>query len=490
MSRLAIVVVMSFLLVGFAPPISGGRVTSPVTFRSGGGWVRSDCTRVSRANHRGTDYGVAIGTPVRAAAAGTVIRSVDGCSNRGSMSSRCGGGFGNHVIIQHEDGYATLYAHLTPGTPVARGARVGCGDVIGSSGNSGRSTGPHLHFEVRSGVTSEASYFGSGRTVDLGGGACGSQSASLWSGGSCAPAGPRDDARVVRATHSGEVRGTGGMRLTQVFTVRNTGTTAWAPGEVAMVHTSGAFREVGQVDLPSAVEPGAQVELRVPVTVPGAAGLHRGQWRMARLGGAIFGGTGTLAVRVAGAPRACSSATLGREVPDGTCVQVSYPGCGMRTCAWYGCADGAWTCIDGATCPGEAHENASCEPPAETPPADGGTPEMCKPENRDCEADAECCDGLACIVGACRAISECRMQQEACGAASECCYPLQCRPSAIDGPTACCVSGGNQCETDGDCCGEMACVAGRCAHRREGESCAHILDCEGALLCRDGTCGF
>ena len=509
MKRLGWLVVMAYLLVGcaseveapgavianldgisFTSPISGGRVTSPVTFRSGSRWVKADCSAWNRANHRGTDYGVGKGTPVRAAAAGTVIRSVDGCSNNGSMSSRCGGGFGNHVIIQHESGYATLYAHLTPGTPIARNSRVECGQVIGSSGNSGRSSGPHLHFEIRSGVSSESSYFGSGRTVDANGGACGSQPETLWGSGACGPTMPTDDARFMRASLPGETRGTEGLRLTQTFTVRNTGGTRWEPGEVAMVHTSGAFAEVSQVDLPSAVAPGAQVDLRVDVTVPGAAGVHRGQWRMARLGGAIFGGTGTLAVRVAGAPRACHSSTLGRDVPDGTCVQVSYPGCGVRSCAWFGCADGAWTCTDGEACPGEAHPHASCESVTPTPTPDGGMPEMCKPENRDCEADAECCDGLACIVGACRPISECRMQTEACSAGSECCYPLQCRPSSIGGATACCISGGNRCDGDADCCGEMACVEGRCAHRTRGESCAHILDCEGALLCNDGVCGF
>lgn len=478
-----------------ASPIESLRVTSQVTFRRGGGWVERDCSAASRANHRGTDFGVGIGTPVRAAAPGTVIRSVDGCPNRGSMSSTCGGGFGNHVIVQHDGGYATLYAHLSPGTPIARGTRVECGDLIGSSGHSGRSTGPHLHFEVRSGVSGEASYF-SASTVDPWGGACGSQPETLWIGGSpsasCAPAGPRDDATIVRASLPGEVRGTGGMRVTQTLTVRNTGTTTWTAGGYALVHTSGAFAEVDRVDLSAEVAPGSQVELRIDATVPGAAGLHRGQWRMAKIGAAIFGRTGSLSVRVAAAPRECESATLGRRVADGECVQVSYPGCGARSCAWYGCADGAWTCTDGSACPGEAHPNDECAPPPSPDagtgmPADGGS---CEGAGQLCWADGDCCDGMACIAGACRDATMCVREAEACSARSDCCYPLQCQPSSIGGATTCCVSGGNRCDRDEDCCGEMTCDGGHCAYRQQGESCANLLDCEGALLCQDNVCAI
>lgn len=480
-----------------ASPLDSPRVTSPVTLRrSGGGWQRGDCSAASRANHRGTDFGVGRGTPVHAAAAGTVIRSTDGCSNNGSMSSSCGGGFGNHVIIQHAGGYATLYAHLTRGTPVANGTRVECGEVIGASGNSGRSSGPHLHFEVRSGVSGVSSYYGSGRTIDPWGGACAGEVQPLWIGGtpsrSCTPAGPRDDASIVRASLPGEVRGTGGMRLTQTLTVRNTGTTTWDAAGYALVHTSGAFSEVDRVDLPSDVAPGRQVDLSIAVTVPDAAGTHRGQWRMAKIGAAIFGRTGTLAVRVAAAPRACNSATLGREVPDGECVQVSYPGCGSRTCAWFGCADGAWTCTDGSMCPGDAHAHDSCEPPAAPDagmpvPVDGG---MCEGEGQLCWADGDCCDGMACIAGACRDASMCQREATACGSGSDCCYPLQCQPSSIGGATTCCVSGGNRCDADEDCCGEMLCTGGHCAYRQRGESCANLLDCEGALLCQDDVCAI
>nr|MDQ3034209.1 peptidoglycan DD-metalloendopeptidase family protein [Myxococcota bacterium] len=359
-----------------ASPIESPRVTSPVSNRRGTGWARHDCTPLTRANHRGTDFGVAVGTPVHAAAAGTVIRSVTGCPANGSMSSTCGGGFGNHVIMVHDGGFGTLYAHLSPGGGQVRdGARVACGDVLGNSGNSGRSTGPHLHFEVRSNVRDVASYYASSAvTLDPYGGACSSQPEALWISGAptraCTAMGERDDSVVTRATHAGEVRGSAGTRITQVFTWRNTGTTTWTPEGYVLRHSGGAFAMPAEVRLPAGtmVAPGGSIELQVEVTVPATPGVHAGRWRIARVGGAHFGREGTLSVRVDAAPRACESATLGTTVPDGECVQVSYPGCGMESCAWYRCSNGSWYCTDMGTC-GETHPNDACGAP---PGSDGG----------------------------------------------------------------------------------------------------------------------
>lgn len=86
--------------------------------------------------HTGQDFAVPIGTPVRAAGAGRVVKV------------SCGGPFGIEVVIQHGDGYCTQYAHLAA-VAVDQGESVTPGQVIGQSGTSGNSTGPHLHFEVR-----------------------------------------------------------------------------------------------------------------------------------------------------------------------------------------------------------------------------------------------------------------------------------------------------------------------------------------------------
>lgn len=85
------------------------------------------------------DYGMPVGTPLRAAASGIVIIS---------RNSGWNGGYGNYVIIQHPNGTQTIYGHMTK-TTVSVGQRVSQGDPIGYSGNTGNSTGPHLHFEVR-----------------------------------------------------------------------------------------------------------------------------------------------------------------------------------------------------------------------------------------------------------------------------------------------------------------------------------------------------
>jgi murein DD-endopeptidase MepM/ murein hydrolase activator NlpD len=89
--------------------------------------------------YNGVDLGAAIGTPIRAAAAGTVIIS---------KSSGWNGGYGQYIVIKHPNGTQTLYAHLSANA-VGVGASVAQGQTIGNMGNTGKSTGSHLHFEVR-----------------------------------------------------------------------------------------------------------------------------------------------------------------------------------------------------------------------------------------------------------------------------------------------------------------------------------------------------
>ena len=86
--------------------------------------------------HEGIDLAVRVGTPVVAAASGTVIVA-------GWL-----GGYGNLVVIDHGNGIATAYGHNTSVT-VGVGQSVAQGQLISYSGSTGHSTGPHVHFEVR-----------------------------------------------------------------------------------------------------------------------------------------------------------------------------------------------------------------------------------------------------------------------------------------------------------------------------------------------------
>ena len=90
-------------------------------------------------NGNSLDFGAPIGTPVRAAASGTVIVSKGDGWN---------GGYGSYVVLDHPNGTQTLYSHLSQNN-VSLGQYVTQGATLGLVGSTGRSTGPHLHFEVR-----------------------------------------------------------------------------------------------------------------------------------------------------------------------------------------------------------------------------------------------------------------------------------------------------------------------------------------------------
>ncbi len=89
--------------------------------------------------YNGVDLAASAGTPIMAAAGGSVIVS---------KSSGWNGGYGNYVVIRHDNGTQTLYAHLSSNI-AAVGQKVVQGQVIGYIGSTGKSTGIHLHFEVR-----------------------------------------------------------------------------------------------------------------------------------------------------------------------------------------------------------------------------------------------------------------------------------------------------------------------------------------------------
>lgn len=111
-----------------------------VPISSGFGARVAPC-RYCSSNHRGLDFVAGNGAPIFVIADGVVT------------ASEYGGGYGQHVYVEHEiNGQSVLsvYAHMQRGSsPVREGDRVEAGDFLGLVGNTGISTGPHLHFEVR-----------------------------------------------------------------------------------------------------------------------------------------------------------------------------------------------------------------------------------------------------------------------------------------------------------------------------------------------------
>lgn len=100
-------------------------------------------------NHVGVDI---VGTTggssyIKAHSDGVVYNVVDGKNNDRNSSGV--NSYGNYIQLKHSDGYYTLYAHLKKGLKLKKGDVVKEGSVIGTMGNSGNSTGTHLHFEVR-----------------------------------------------------------------------------------------------------------------------------------------------------------------------------------------------------------------------------------------------------------------------------------------------------------------------------------------------------
>lgn len=102
---------------------------------SGFGYRTDPFTKVKKM-HEGMDFTSKVGTPIYATGDGVVARADNTAS-----------GFGNHIVINHGFGYETLYAHLSRYNCRA-GQRIKRGDVIGYVGSTGRSEGPHLHYEV------------------------------------------------------------------------------------------------------------------------------------------------------------------------------------------------------------------------------------------------------------------------------------------------------------------------------------------------------
>jgi murein DD-endopeptidase MepM/ murein hydrolase activator NlpD len=112
-------------------PISGARISS------GFGMRRHPILGYTKM-HTGMDFAVPYGTPIRSAGSGVVKHAA------------WKGAYGRTVMVKHPNGYTTLYAHMSRvASGLKRGHKVRQGQVIGYVGSSGRSTGPHLHYEVR-----------------------------------------------------------------------------------------------------------------------------------------------------------------------------------------------------------------------------------------------------------------------------------------------------------------------------------------------------
>ncbi|WP_392839655.1 peptidoglycan DD-metalloendopeptidase family protein [Streptomyces sp. LN500] len=113
---------------GYVAPVPGKHTTN---YRaSGANW--------SSGSHTGIDFPVATGTSVKAITSGTVV------------TAGWGGAYGNEVVVKHADGHYSQYGHLSA-LSVSVGQTLSTGQQIGLSGATGNVTGPHLHFEVRTG---------------------------------------------------------------------------------------------------------------------------------------------------------------------------------------------------------------------------------------------------------------------------------------------------------------------------------------------------
>lgn len=117
------------LIPGYGGPALPGYFIRPIA-----GGIKTQCLH----SYNAVDLGTPRGTPVMAAADGTVIIA---------KSSGYNGGYGEYIVINHPNGTQTVYGHLSK-VDVTPGEQVTQGEVIALSGNTGDSTGPHLHFEI------------------------------------------------------------------------------------------------------------------------------------------------------------------------------------------------------------------------------------------------------------------------------------------------------------------------------------------------------
>jgi len=134
---------------------TGGKLAVPCNYTrisSTFGYRGSAATGgVGSANHKGIDFAAPKGTPIIAAEDGVVIKVSNTCSHNYAKTAatrcRCGGGYGNYIMVAHSSELVTLYGHCTS-IDVSMGQTVSRGQQIGTVGCTGYSTGNHLHFSV------------------------------------------------------------------------------------------------------------------------------------------------------------------------------------------------------------------------------------------------------------------------------------------------------------------------------------------------------
>lgn len=126
--------------------------TKVVAAKKAASWVKPVATYTLTASynqggamwahkHSGQDFAVPVGTPVKAAGAGTVVKA-------GPNGGGDGPAYGNAIVVKHANGTYSQYAHLSK-IKAHVGQKVAAGQQIALSGNTGNSSGPHLHFEIR-----------------------------------------------------------------------------------------------------------------------------------------------------------------------------------------------------------------------------------------------------------------------------------------------------------------------------------------------------
>lgn len=137
---------------------SGGSSSGPTVSITGWGWPTLQPYIITSSYgyrwgtlHRGVDIsGTGKGSPIYSATDGVVEKINKNCSSYGGyLGSSCGGGHGNYAYVRTTDGYLIYYSHMTKNVKVKEGDTVKKGQVIGYMGNSGSSTGTHLHFQVQ-----------------------------------------------------------------------------------------------------------------------------------------------------------------------------------------------------------------------------------------------------------------------------------------------------------------------------------------------------